>query len=110
LYLSLNGLPRLDTPLEGTSKGNLWISLSPIDFGGIASGGTAGPVTVRLKNAGTNPIDLEKPTVGDATHYQLVTSRPDAKITMFSGATYSFDLKFTPGADTGEFLTDVTVI
>lgn len=110
LYVAMNGLPRLDTPLEGTSKGNLWISLSPIDFGGVPTGSTAGPVTVRLKNAGTTPIDLEKPTVGDTKHYELTTSRPDAKLTMFAGATYSFDLKFNPGADTGEFSTTVTVV
>lgn len=110
LYLTLNGLPRIESVLEGTSKGNLWISLSPIDFGGNPTGSTAGPVTVRLKNAGTSPIDLEKPTIGDTTHYELKTSRPDAKITMFAGATYSFDVKFTPGMDTGEFSTSITVL
>ena len=110
LFLTLSGLPRIDTVLEGTSKGNLWISMSPIDFGGNPTGSTAGPVTVRLKNAGTAPIELEKPTIDDTTHYELKTARPDAKITMFAGATYSFDVKFTPGMDTGEFSTNITVL
>jgi len=110
LFLTLSGLPRIDTILEGTSKGNLWISMSPIDFGGNPTGSTAGPVTVRLKNAGTAPIELEKPTIDDTTHYELKTTRPDAKITMFAGATYSFDVKFTPGMDTGEFSTTITVL
>jgi len=110
LYLTMNGLPRIDTALEGTSKGNLWISLSPIDFGGIQSGTTAGPVTVRLKNAGMAPIEIEKPTIADSKHYELTPARPDAKITMFAGATYSFDVKFTPGMDTGEFSTAIAVL
>ena len=110
LYLTMNGLPRIDTALEGTSKGNLWISQSPIDFGGNPTGSTAGPVTVRLKNAGMMPIEIEKPTITDSKHYELTPARPDAKITMFAGATYSFDLKFTPGMDTGEFSTTITVL
>lgn len=110
LYMNLaGGLSRIETPVEGTSKGNLYISMSPIDFGGIPSGTEAGPVTVRVKNTGSVPVELDKPVIGDTTHYALTTSRPDAKITMLSGATYSFDVKFTPGATPGDYNTDVTI-
>lgn len=110
LYLALaGGANRVEMPLDGTSKGNLWVSMSPIDFGGIASGTTAGPVTVRLKNLGAAPIDLEKPVLGDSTHYTMKTAVPDAKITMFTGATYSFEVTFNPGMMPGEFPTDIVV-
>lgn len=109
LYLNLAGRPRIEAPLEGVTKGNLYISMSPIDFGGIPSGTTAGPVNVRLKNLGTMPFDLDKPVIADTTHYQLTTSVPDAKLTIFPGATYSFDLKFTPGADVGQLSTEITI-
>lgn len=110
LYLAMNGLPRIETALEGTSKGNLWVSQSPIDFGGMPTGMSSSVVTIRLKNAGTMPIDLQKPTIGDSKHYVLTPARPDSSITMFAGATYSFDVQFTPGMDTGEFPTDITIL
>lgn len=109
LYLSLAGLSRIEAPLEGTSVGNLYVSLSPIDFGGIPTGSTAGPVTVRLKNLGTMPIDLQKPVLGDTKHFTMTTSVPDATITMFPGASYSFDVKFDPGMDVGQLSSQVTI-
>lgn len=110
LFLTLGGgLPRVETPVQGVSKGNLYISLSPIDFGGIPSGTEAGPVTVRIKNTGAAPVDLDKPVLKDTTHYVLTTSLPDAKISMASGATYSFDVKFTPGMTAGDYNTEITV-
>lgn len=109
LYLELDGLPRIEAAVEGLSKGDLYVSLSPIDFGGIPSGTTAGPATVRLKNMGMVPIDLDKPVIGDTTHFQLTTVVPDAKITMFPGASYTFDVKFVPGMDVGQMSTEVTI-
>ena len=109
LFLSLAGLPRIETPLEGTSKGNLYVSLSPIDFGGHALGETVPKVTVRLKNVGSAPIDLNKPVVGDTMHYELKPAVPDAKVTMFAGASYTFELEFKTGMTPGEFNTEITV-
>lgn len=110
LYLALAGLPRIESPLEGLSKGNLYVSLSPIDFGGHALGAMVPKVTVRLKNVGTMPIDLTKPTISDAAHYVLTPAVPDAKVTMFAGASYSFDVEFKTGMTAGEFNAEITVL
>ena len=109
LYLELSGLPRIEAAVQGVSKGNLYVSLSPIDFGGVPTGGSGGPVTVRLKNLGSTPIDLDKPTIADTMHFTLNTVVPDAKITMFPGASYSFDVSFNPGMDVGQMATTVTI-
>ncbi len=110
LYADLVGQPRIQAPLAGITLGDLYVSLSPIDFGGIQSGTTAGPVTVRLKNTGASTIDLDQPVIGDTTHFVLTPAVPDPKITMSPGATYSFDVKFVPGAMAGDYSTEITII
>ena len=109
LYVELLGKPRIQAPLQGLTMGNLWVSQSPINFGGIPSASTAGPVTIRLKNSSMATIDLDKPVIGDTTHFELVTAVPDAKITMSPGATYAFDVKFVPGAVAGDYSTQITI-
>ena len=109
LYADLVGQPRIQAPLAGITLGDLYVSLSPIDFGGIQSGTTAGPVTVRLKNTGASTIDLDQPVIGDTTHFVLTPAVPDPKITMSPGATYSFDVKFVPGAMAGDYSTEITI-
>lgn len=110
LYAELLGQPRIQAPLNGATLGDLYVSLSPINFGGIQSGTTAGPVTVRLKNTGTSTINLDQPVIGDTTHFMLTPAVPDPKITMSPGATYSFDVKFVPGATPGDYSTEITII
>ena len=52
LFVELLGKPRIQSPLQGITLGDLFVSMSPIDFGGIQSATTAGPVTVHVKNTG----------------------------------------------------------
>jgi archaellum component FlaF (FlaF/FlaG flagellin family) len=72
-------------------------------------GATAGPVTVRILNTGSAPVDLDKPVLADTVHYELATPLPDAKVTLIKGASYSFTLKFNPGMTAGQLPTQVTV-
>lgn len=109
LYIEAEGKPRIQAPLNGVTVGDLYVSLSPIDFGGIQSGTTAGPVTVRLKNTGAATIDLDKPVIDDTTHFVLTPAVPDPKITMSPGATYSFDVKFVPGMMPADYSTQITI-
>ena len=67
LYLAMNGLPRIETALEGTSKGNLWVSQSPIDFGGNADGNEQQCGDDSAENAGTMPIDLQNRRLATAS-------------------------------------------
>lgn len=109
LYVDLATSSRTSVSLTGESKGSLYLVKSPVDFGGIATGATAGPVTVRILNTGSAPVDLDKPVLADTTHYELGTPLPDAKVTLIKGASYSFTVKFTPGMTPGQFPTQVTV-
>jgi hypothetical protein len=109
LYADLVGQPRIQAPLNGITLGDLYVSLSPIDFGGIQSGTTAGPVTVRLKNTGASTINLDQPVIGDTTHFVLTPAVPDPKITMSPGSTYSFEVKFVPGMTAGDYSTEITI-
>ncbi|HNN92237.1 MAG TPA: choice-of-anchor D domain-containing protein [Pseudomonadota bacterium] len=108
-YLNLQGFERTEIALTGSSRGNLYVSLSPLNFGGVPLGTAVGPYTVRLKNMGTTNIEITKPEIGDTTNYDLTTAVPDAKVTMLPGATYAFDVKMKAAAVAGEFATDVTV-
>lgn len=108
-FVSLDGFERIEVPLSGASRGNLYVSLSPINFGGVPLGVSSAPMTVKLKNLGAVPINLEKPTLGDTTNYELTPLVPDATVTMLPGATYSFDLKMKPAAMAGEFPSEVIV-
>lgn len=109
LYVDLSTSSRTSVSLSGESKGSLYLVRSPVDFGGIATGATAGPVTVRILNTGSAPVDLDKPVLADTLHYELATPLPDAKVTLIKGASYSFTIKFTPGMTPGQFPTQVTV-
>ena len=109
LFLNLSDGSRIEAPLEGTGVGDLYVTGSPIDFGGIPLGTMPAAAVVRLKNTGVSPIELDKPVIGDPAHYDLKTAVPDAKITMFPGATYSFEVKFNTGMTAGEFSSDVTI-
>lgn len=109
LYVDLSTSSRTSVSLSGESKGSLYRVRAPVDFGGIATGATAGPVTVRILNTGSAPVDLDKPVLADTVHYELATPLPDAKVTLIKGASYSFTLKFTPGMTPGQFPTQVTV-
>ena len=53
LFAELLGQPRIQAPLNGITLGDLYVSLSPIDFGGIQSGATAGPVTRTTRKRAT---------------------------------------------------------
>ncbi len=108
-YLTIQGFERSEVALSGQSRGNLYVSLSPLNFGGVPLGTTVMPLTVRLKNMGTSNIEITKPVIGDTTNYDLTSAVPDAKVTMLPGASYSFEVKMKPAMTAGEFLTDVTV-
>lgn len=108
-YLTVQGFERSEVALSGQSRGNLYVSLSPLNFGGVPLGTTVMPLTVRLKNMGTSNIEITKPVIGDTTNYDLTSAVPDAKVTMLPGASYSFEVKMKPAMTAGEFLTDVTV-
>lgn len=108
-YLSVQGFERSEVALSGSSRGNLYVSLSPLNFGGVPLGTGVGPLTVRLKNMGTSNIEIVKPVIGDTTNYDLTTAVADAKVTMLPGATYAFDVKMKAAAVAGEFATDVTI-
>ncbi len=109
LFVEVTGKPRIQAPLNGATLGDLYVSQSPIDFGGIASATTAGPVTIRLKNTGANTIDMDKPVIDDTTHFVLTPAVPDPKVTLSPGATYSFDVKFDPGMMPGDYSTQITI-
>lgn len=108
-FLNIQGFERSEVVLTGQSRGNLYVSLSPLNFGGVPLGTTVMPLTVRLKNMGTSSIEITKPVIGDTTNYDLTPSVPDAKVTMLPGASYVFEVKMKPAMTAGEFLTDVTV-
>lgn len=110
LYATALGYGRAEVTLRGSSKGNLLISLSPIDFGGITSGSTKGPVTVTLTNLGATDINMDKPVVTDTAHYTLTPFVSFPKVQLTPGATYRFDLTFNPGMADGEFGTKVRVV
>ena len=108
-FLTIQGFERSEVAMVGQSRGNLYVSLSPLNFGGVPLGTTVMPLTVRLKNMGTSNIEISKPVIGDTTNYDLTPAVPDAKVTMLPGASYSFEVKMKPAMTAGEFLTDVTV-
>lgn len=108
LTVNTVGFGRSEVPLSGSSKGNLFVSGSPIDFGGIPTGTTKGPVMVTLTNAGAADITLKKPVIGDATRYVLTPFVNFDTVKLAPGATYRFTVEFKPVTD-GEFLTNVTV-
>lgn len=108
-YLNIQGFERTEVSMTGSSRGNLYVSLSPLNFGGVPLGTAVGPYTVRLKNMGTSNIEITKPAIGDTTNYDLTTAVPDAKVTMLPGASYAFDVKMKAASIAGEFATDVTV-
>ncbi len=109
LYLELDGYQPISTPLAGTTKGNLSVSVSPIDFGGILGGTTGGPIAVRLKNIGKIPVTVNKPVLKDAVHFELHTVVSEPTVSLYPGATYLFDVKFVPGMDTGTLSSELTI-
>lgn len=108
-FLNIQGFERSEVLMSGQSRGNLYVSLSPLNFGGVPLGTMVTPLTVRLKNMGTSSIEITKPVIGDTTNYDLTPAVPDAKVTMLPGASYAFEVQMKPAMTAGEFLTDVTV-
>lgn len=113
LYASLTGFARAEVPVAGSSKGNLLLQGTPIDFGGIPSGTTAGPTMITISNVGAAPVNMDKPVIQEGgmmtTHYELVPFISDDHVTLVKGATYRFTLKFVPGMTGGEYPGVVTI-
>jgi hypothetical protein len=110
LSLPTIGFGRIDVPLQGASKGNLFIAGAPVDFGGIPTGTTKGPFMVSLTNAGPIDINMKKPALEDTMHYAITYAVMSDEVTLSPGATYRFFVEFKPGMMPGEFPTKVTVL
>jgi MYXO-CTERM domain-containing protein len=111
LYATATGVGRVAIALKGVSKGNIFVTGAPINFGGIPSGTSKGPVEISLTNLGAVPIKLDKPVISNTMQYTLdlpagVITYP---LTMAPGSTYRFKVTFNPGMAEGDFPAKVTV-
>ncbi len=96
------GAPPTVVSLAVTGQGPVFdVQPSQINFGGVPVGKTAAPVTVTVTNTGGGYLSINpSPTLSDATNFGLDKVPGPLPTLLGAGASISFDVKFTPTAET----------
>ncbi len=96
------GSPPTVVNLSVTGQGPVFdLQPNQLNFGGVPVGKTPTPITVTITNTGGGYLSLNPtPTITDATNFGLDKVPSPLPTLLGAGASVSFDVKFTPTAET----------